>query len=65
MRWTGHVASIGEERKAYMVLVEKPEGKRKLGIPRRRWENGNRMDLGETGCRSVDWLRVGTSGGLL
>jgi hypothetical protein len=55
MRWTGHVASIGEDRKAYRVFVEKPEGKRKLGRPRRRWENGNRMDLGETGCRSVDW----------
>jgi hypothetical protein len=38
---------MGEERKVYKVLVEKPEGKRSLGKPRRRWEDGIRMDLGE------------------
>jgi hypothetical protein len=38
-----------EERKVYKVLVGKPEGKRLLGRPRRRWEDGIRMDLGETG----------------
>jgi hypothetical protein len=37
MRWTGHVAVMGEERWAYRVLVGKPEGKRPLGRPRRRW----------------------------
>jgi hypothetical protein len=40
MRWAGHVARMGEERKVYKVLVEKPEGKRPLGRPRRRWEDG-------------------------
>jgi hypothetical protein len=45
MRWAGHVARMGEERKMYKVLVGKPEGKR----PRRRWENWIRTDLRETG----------------
>jgi hypothetical protein len=49
MRWAGNVARMGEERKVYKVLVGKPEGKKPLGRPRRRWENGIRMDLGETG----------------
>jgi hypothetical protein len=49
MRWAGHVARTGEERKVYEVLVGKPEGKRPLERPRRRWEDGVRMDLGEIG----------------
>jgi hypothetical protein len=49
MRWAGHVARMGEERKVYKVSVGKPEGKRPLGRPRRRWEDGTRMDLEETG----------------
>jgi hypothetical protein len=49
MRWARHVAHMGEERKMYKVLVGKPEGKRPLGRPRHRWEDGIRMDLGETG----------------
>jgi len=49
MRWAGHVARMGEERKLYKVLVGKPEGKRPLGRPRRRWEDGIRMDLREIG----------------
>jgi hypothetical protein len=49
MRWAGHVARIGEERKMYRVLVGKPKGKRPLGRPRHRWENGIRVDLRETG----------------
>jgi hypothetical protein len=49
MRWAGHVARMGEERKVYRVLVGKPEGKRPLGRPRRRWEDGIRTDLRETG----------------
>jgi hypothetical protein len=68
MRWAGHVARVGEERKVYKVLVGKPEGKRPLGIPRRRWEDGIRMDLRETGLGVwivFDWLRTGTGGGLL
>jgi hypothetical protein len=49
MMWAGHVARMGEERKVYKILVGKPKGKRPLGRPRRRWEDGIRMDLGETG----------------
>jgi hypothetical protein len=45
MRWARHVARMGEERKVYKVLVGKPEGKRPLGRPRRRCEDGIRMDL--------------------
>jgi hypothetical protein len=57
-----------EERKLHKVFVGKPEGKRPLGRPRRRWEDGIRMDLGETGLGvwiKIDWLRTGTGGGLL
>jgi hypothetical protein len=47
---------MGEERGAYKVLVGKPEGKRPLGRPRRRWVDNIRMDLQEVGCRHVDWI---------
>jgi hypothetical protein len=49
MRWAGHVARMGEGRNLYTVLVGKPEGRRPLGRPRRRWEDGIRMDLEEIG----------------
>jgi hypothetical protein len=49
---------MGEERKMYKVLVGKPEGKSPLGRPRRRWEDGIRMDLREIGLGSVDWIRL-------
>jgi hypothetical protein len=45
MRWAGHVARMGEERCVYRVLVGKPEGKRPLGLPRRRWEDNIKMYL--------------------
>jgi hypothetical protein len=48
MRWAGHVARMGEERGVYRVLVGKPEGKKPMGRPRRRWVD-NRMDLQEVG----------------
>ena len=56
MRWAGHVASMGEERGAYRVLVGKPEVKRPLGRPRRRWVDNIRVDLQEVGCGYVDWI---------
>jgi hypothetical protein len=58
LRRAGHVARIGEGRKLYKVLVGKPEGSRPLGRPRRRWEDGIRMDLRETGLGGVDWIRM-------
>jgi hypothetical protein len=49
---------MGEERKVYKVLAGKPEGMRPLGIQRRRWEVGIRMDLREIGLGGVDWIRL-------
>jgi hypothetical protein len=56
MRWAGHVARMGEKRNAYRLLVRKPEEKRPLGRPRRRWVDNIRMDLVEVGCGDVDWI---------
>ena len=56
MRWAGHVARMGEERGVYRVLVGKPEGRRPLGRPRRRWVDNIRMDLQEVGCGYMDWI---------
>jgi hypothetical protein len=55
MRWTGHVALMGEER-VYRLLVGKPEGKRTLGRPRRRCEDNIRMNLQEVGCGCMNWI---------
>ena len=55
-RWAGHVARMGEERGAYRVLVWKPEEKRPLRRPRRRWVDNIRMDLQEVGCGYMDWI---------
>jgi len=55
MRWTGHVARMGEGRGVHRVLVGKPEGKRPLGRPRRRWEDNIKMDLREVGGGG-DWM---------
>jgi hypothetical protein len=46
------------ERNVYKVLMGKPEGRRPLGRPRRRWEDGIRMDLREIGWGSVDWIQL-------
>jgi hypothetical protein len=56
LKWTGHVARMGEGRGVYRVLVGKPEGKRPLGRPRHRWEENIRMDLEEVGCGCEDWI---------
>jgi hypothetical protein len=47
---------MGEERRVYRVLVGKPEGKRPLGRPRRRWVDNIKMDLQEMGCGYMDWI---------
>jgi hypothetical protein len=52
----GACSAFGEERGVNMVLVGKPEGKRPLGRPRRRWEGNIRMDLQEVGCGGMDWI---------
>ena len=57
MRWVGHVARMGEGRGVHRVLVGKPEGKRPMGRPRRRWEDNIKMDLGEVGGGG-DWMEL-------
>jgi hypothetical protein len=54
MRWAGHVARIGEKRNAYRLLVGKPEVKKPLERPRRKWVDNIRMDLVEVGWGNVD-----------
>jgi hypothetical protein len=64
----GHVARMGEGRNVYRALVGKPEGKRGLERPRRRWEDGIKIYLREIGWgvwSGFSWLRIGTVGGLL
>jgi len=56
MRWAGHMAHMGEERRVYRVLVGKPKGKGPLGRPRRRWVDNIRVDLQEVGCGYMDWI---------
>jgi hypothetical protein len=56
IRWAGHIARMGKKRNAYRLLVGKPEGKKPLGRPRRRWVDNIRMDLGEVGWGDVDWI---------
>jgi len=58
MRWAGHVARMGEGRGLYRVSVRKPEGKRPLGRPRRRWEDNIKTDFQEVGCGGVDWIEL-------
>ena len=58
IRWAEHVARMGERRGLYRVLVGKPEGKRPLGRPRRRWEENIKMDLQEVGCGGMDWIEL-------
>jgi hypothetical protein len=56
MRWAGHVERLGQKRNAYRILVGKPEGKRPLGRPRRRWVDDIKMDLREIGPEAMNWI---------
>ena len=58
MRWAGHVARMGQGRGVYRVLVGKPEVKRPLGRPRRRWDDYIKMDLQEVGGGCEDWMEL-------
>jgi hypothetical protein len=62
MGWAGHVARMGEKRNVYRLLVGKPEGKRPLGRPRRRWIDNIKMDLSEIGLNVVDWISLDQDG---
>ena len=68
MRWAGHASRIWERRGSYKVLVGKPEVKRPLGRPRRRWTVNIKMDFQEVGRGhglDMSWLLIETSGGHL
>jgi hypothetical protein len=58
MRWVGHVARTVEGRGVHRVVVGKPEGRRPLGRPRRRWEDNIKMDLQEVGGSFGDWMEL-------
>jgi hypothetical protein len=58
MRWARHVARIGEGRGVYRVLVGRPEGKRLLGRPRRRWEDNIKMDLRKIVIDWANWIQL-------
>ena len=64
MKWAGYVTRMGEGRGVLRVLVGKPEGKRPLGRPRRRWEDNIKLDLQEVETGWI-WLKIGTGGGHL
>jgi len=57
-----HVARMGKKRDVYRILVGKPEGKRSLGRPRRRWADNIKMDLQEVGCGDMDWIYLAQDG---
>jgi hypothetical protein len=61
MRWAEHVVLMAEKRNAYRLLVGKPQGKRRLGRPRRRWVDNIKMDLLEIGLGrcGLDWSSSG------
>jgi hypothetical protein len=58
MRWEGYVARMGEGRGVYRVLVGRPEGKRPLGRPRRRWEDNIKIALREIGIDGANWIQL-------
>ena len=58
MRWAGHVAHMGDRRGVFRVLVRKPEGKRPLGRPGRRWEDNIKLNLQEVEWGCMNWIEV-------
>ena len=58
MRWAGHVAGMGKDGDVQSVLVGKPEGKRPLGRPRRRWKDNIKMGLQEIGGGRGNWMEL-------
>jgi hypothetical protein len=58
LRWAEHVARMGEGGGDYRILVGRPEGKRPLGRPRRKWEDNIKMDLREKGIDGTKWIRL-------
>ena len=63
MRWAGYVACMGERRRAYRILVGKPEGKRPLARPRLRWMDNTEMDLQRVSWECMDWTDLAQNRG--
>jgi len=59
IKWAGHVARKEEREDVYRILMGKPEGRKPLGRPKRRWENNIKMDLQEVGCGGHELDRAG------
>ena len=59
MRWAGYVSPMGGRRNSCRVWLEKPEGKRPLGRPRRKWEDNTKIDIKETGMRGENLSESG------
>jgi hypothetical protein len=59
VKMAGYAARIGEKKITYRILMEKPEGKRPLGIPRRRWDVDIQVNLERTGNGDVGWIHLG------
>jgi hypothetical protein len=62
MRWAGHVARMGEKRNRHRILVGKPERKRPLGRPRRRWVDNIKMDIRDIGWDGMAWIDLAQDG---
>jgi hypothetical protein len=58
MKWAGHVERMEEGRVVYRVLIGRPESKRPLGRPRRRWEDNIELDLREIGIDGTNWIQL-------
>ena len=58
MRLAGYIEGVEEKRGVYRVLVGKPEGKKPLGRPRRRWEENIKLELQEVGCGDMGWVEL-------
>ena len=58
MRWAGHVACMGTGEVRIVFWWGKPEGKKPLGRPRRRWKYNIKMNIQDVGCGDMDWISV-------
>jgi hypothetical protein len=68
MKWAGHVARMVDRRGAYRILVGRPEGRKPLGRPTRRWDDNSKMDLQEVEWGATNWIDLAqdrAGGGLL
>jgi hypothetical protein len=58
VRWAGTCSTYWERKGVYRVFMGRPEGKKQLGRPRRRWEDNIKVDLQNVGCGGMDWIEL-------